>query len=169
MTAGREYGFGRAGILQVDSIARVTLGQIRESEARRAGFSGRTELIDFLRAGSTKRLTSASSVYRVAFHYVGERGSSAVRSAPAKPLDEIEASLSRMDRLSRRGPWTIRTLKLIQKNPRTAASRLAARVDRETRAFKTDVRKLKKLGLTKSYEVGYDLTSQGRAVLKRSG
>jgi len=42
-------------------------------------------------------------------------------------------------------------------------------MDRETRFFKTDVRKLKKLGLTRSYEVGYDLTPRGKTVLKRSG
>ena len=34
-------------------------------------------------------------------------------------------------------------------------------------AFKTDVRKLKKLGLTISHDVGYELSPRGRAVLQR--
>jgi hypothetical protein len=46
-----------------------------------------------------------------------------------------------------------------------AASRLAKALDRETAPFKADVRKLKRLGLTVSYEVGYDLSPRGRAFL----
>ena len=48
---------------------------------------------------------------------------------------------------------------------RVAASKLAARVGRETLPFKTDVRKLKKLGLTQSFEVGYELSPRGLAYL----
>ena len=72
-----------------------------------------------------------------------------------------------MDRLSRRGPWTRRVLELIAENPRVAASKLAPRLGRETRAFKADVRKLEELGLTESFELGYALSPRGRALLKR--
>ena len=77
--------------------------------------------------------------------------------------------LARMDRLNRRGPWTLRVLRLIRDRPRVAASRLAPRLDRETRTFKTDVRKLKNLGLTRSFEVGYEISPRGRALLERAG
>ena len=70
-----------------------------------------------------------------------------------------------MDRLSKHGPWTRQTLELIAQNPPTAASKLAPMLGRDTRAFKADVRKLKKLGLTVSFEVGYELTSLGKAFL----
>jgi len=46
---------------------------------------------------------------------------------------------------------------------------LAAAAGRERRLFKTDVRKLKKLGLTESLEVGYRLSPRGRALLTRLG
>ncbi len=61
------------------------------------------------------------------------------------------------------GPWTKQILAIIAQNPRTAASKLAPMLGRETRPFKADVRKLKKLGLTVSYEVGYALTQLGKA------
>ena len=38
---------------------------------------------------------------------------------------------------------------------------------RERHPFKTDVRKLKELGLTESLEVGYRLSPRGRTVLSR--
>ena len=41
-------------------------------------------------------------------------------------------------------------------------------MQRETRAFKADVRKLKELGLTISHEVGYSLSRRGRALLRRA-
>jgi len=62
-------------------------------------------------------------------------------------------------------PWTKKTLALIGANPRIAASKLALKVKRPTLEFKTDVRKLKKLGLTQSFEVGYEISPRGRAYL----
>jgi hypothetical protein len=49
------------------------------------------------------------------------------------------------------------------------AGDLAAAAGREQPAFKTDVRKLKELGLTESLEVGYRLSPRGRALLERLG
>lgn len=44
---------------------------------------------------------------------------------------------------------------------------LAAGLGRETPPFKRDVRRLKELGLTRSLEVGYELSPRGRAYLGR--
>ena len=49
--------------------------------------------------------------------------------------------------------------------PIPVVSDLAAMVGRETQPFKTDVRKLKALGLTESLEVGYRLSPRGKALL----
>ena len=43
---------------------------------------------------------------------------------------------------------------------------VAARLGRDRKSFKTDVRKLKELGLTESLEVGYRLSPRGRAWLQ---
>jgi hypothetical protein len=49
------------------------------------------------------------------------------------------------------------------------AADLAAAAGRERHPFKTDVRKLKALGLTESLEVGYRLSPRGLALLARLG
>ena len=56
-------------------------------------------------------------------------------------------------------------LETIAAQPATRAADLAAQFGRETLPFKTDVRKLKNLGLTESLEVGYRLSPRGAAYL----
>ena len=58
-------------------------------------------------------------------------------------------------------------LELIAAHPGVRAPDLAARLGRETLAFKIDVRKLKALGLTESLEVGYRLSPRGQALRTR--
>jgi hypothetical protein len=77
----------------------------------------------------------------------------------------IELIRRRLERLDRAKPWTLEVLRLIRRRPRVAASRLAISLKRPTLEFKVDVRKLKKLGLTQSFEVGYELSPRGRAYL----
>src|SRR5262249_27245170 len=77
---------------------------------------------------------------------------------------QVVALAGRLDRL---GEWTLPTLRLIGRRPRIAASVLAASLGRERDPFKIDVRKLKRLGLTQSFEVGYELSPRGRALLRR--
>src|SRR5262249_43935139 len=78
----------------------------------------------------------------------------------------ISAKLARLDRDT---PWTAATLAIIEKHPRVAASQLAAKLGRERLPFKIDVRKLKRLGLTQSFEVGYEISPRGRAYLAARG
>jgi len=59
-------------------------------------------------------------------------------------------------------------LELIAQRPATRAPDLAASLGRETAPFKTDVRKLKELGLTESLDVGYRLSPRGEAYLRRT-
>ena len=47
------------------------------------------------------------------------------------------------------------------------AAELAALIGWESAPFKTNVRKLKQLGLTQSLEVGYRLTKRGQSVLEK--
>lgn len=72
-----------------------------------------------------------------------------------------------MDRRAAHGPWTRDVLQLIARKPRTRAPELAEALGREARAFKTDVRKLKNLGLTISRDIGYELSPRGRAYLAK--
>jgi hypothetical protein len=83
----------------------------------------------------------------------------------AEELEDLKARLAKLDELSRHGAWTTDTLRLIQSKPAVRAGDLAADLNRETPAFKLDVRKLKNLGLTYSLETGYELSPRGTAYL----
>ena len=81
---------------------------------------------------------------------------------------EINRRLDRLDGASKRGPWTRQTMELIAKHPEVRAPDLAEMVGRETQPFKLDVRKLKNLGLTLSFNPGYRLSPRGEAFRKIS-
>ncbi len=176
VSVGKRYRIGSIGSIEVESVDAVSIGSLRDADAKRAGFSSKAELVEFLCAGSRTRvgaragLDSRSKVFRVVFHHVGQVADPRVAlraRTSAAAVDEARARLERMDARSPRGPWTRQVLKLIGDKPHTAASKLAPRLGRETLPFKTDVRKLKALGLTISHEVGYELSPLGRAVMAK--
>jgi hypothetical protein len=157
--AGGRYRCHPIGVLEVDRVSKVRVRDISEADARLAGFASRADVVAML-GGDTDR-----EVFRIELHHGGD--GDRVASALVLPsADEIAAIASRLARFDRDTPWTRQTLRLIEKHPRIAASKLAAQLGRETQPFKIDVRKLKKLGLTQSFEVGYELTPRGRALLK---
>lgn len=78
-------------------------------------------------------------------------------------VDDINARLDRMDARSPAGPWTRFALELIEAHPAVVSTELAKKIGMERFAFKAQVRKLKRLGLTHSLEVGYQLSPRGRA------
>ena len=82
-------------------------------------------------------------------------------------MADLDRRLAKMDANSPVGPWTGSTLRIIGDQPGTVSTRLAEQLDRERFSFKADVRKLKKLGLTRSLEVGYELSPRGQAYLDR--
>jgi hypothetical protein len=155
-----------AGVLAVDAVAEVDPAAITEADARAAGFGSLAELARQLgRHGD-------GPVYRVDFHHAGADPREALRQdaeLSAQELARLRARLDRLDRAARDGPWTAATLRLIADRPGVRAGDLAAAAGRERPAFKTDVRKLKELGLTESLEVGYRLSPRGRALLERLG
>ncbi len=166
---GARYRCHPIGVLVVDSVERVRVDQITDCEAQQAGFAGRGVLIEYLQNLSEAPLSGSAEVFKVILHYGGEGDFAAVAHETEisdEAFNELTAKLSRMDSSGGSGPWTGKTLSLIEEHPRIAASRLAGMVKRETKSFKADVVKLKKLGLTQSFEVGYDLTPRGRAFLQ---
>ncbi|WP_236519231.1 ASCH domain-containing protein [Sandaracinus amylolyticus] len=162
---GGRYRCHPIGVLEVDRIERVRVSEITEDDAARAGFDSRDALVDYVRTARDAALDERSELYRIELHHGGD-GDRVTLALEAEPTPEeiatIRAKLARMDE---GGAWTARTLALIEKNPRVAASQLAKKLGRETLPFKVDVRKLKKLGLTQSFEVGYEISPRGRAYL----
>jgi hypothetical protein len=153
------------GVLAIDAVDVVARPEdITEDDARRAGYRGRAELLAELDRHPD------GTLYRIALHHAAADPRVALREDPEVSDDElarIRARLSRLDRASRHGPWTETVLRLIAARPAVRAADLAASLGRETQPFKTDVRKLKALGLTESLDVGYRLSPRGRSVLDR--
>ena len=159
-----------AGTLVVDELRQVSLTEIGNRDAARAGFVDRGSLIEYLEKKAKGRLGTDASVYRVAFHLTQdafEESSALDDGLTKREYEELSSRLAKMDTLSRHGPWTREVLALIAANPRVPASRLAAKAGRDTQPFKADVRKLKRLGLTLSFEIGYELSPRGRALVEK--
>ena len=155
------------GLVAIDAVHVVRLDSITAAEARAAGASSRAELLRFLRG----RNGTAGRVYRVQLRYAGADPRIALRADAAlsdADLAATQARLARLDRTGRKGPWTRDVLELIAANPARRAPDLAAMRGLPTQPFKTDVRKLKELGLTESLEVGYRISPRGRAYLDRT-
>jgi hypothetical protein len=154
-----------AGVLRVGSVEVVDPEEITDAEAVLAGHPD---------AGSVRRRLAGEEgwpVYRVTLTWAGEDPRIALRESDDLSDEDVAAldvRLERLDRASSHGPWTMRTLDLIRQHPQRRAPDLAAMEGRETAPFKIDVRKLKNLGLTISFAVGYDLSPRGIAYLART-
>jgi hypothetical protein len=164
--AGGRYRCHPIGVLQVDRIDRIRADDITEGDAVLAGFVSREELLVFIASGPGGPLGPEDMLWRVALHHAGEEDRVDVALDDALQAEDIAKIRARLERF---GTWPLPTLRLIERRPRVAASKLAARMKRETAPFKVDVRKLKRLGLTQSFEVGYSLSPRGRAFLKGLG
>lgn len=163
---GQRYRCHPIGVLEVDAVSMVTVADIEEADARRAGFASLAEILEYVAAKTGGSVDHA--MVRVEFHHGGDgdRVELALESNIEEPERKaIKAALARLDDRPRTGPWTKKTLRLIEKHPRVAASKLAAMLGRETKDFKADVVKLKKLGLTQSFEVGYEVSPRGLAFM----
>lgn len=152
------------GELAIDAVEAIEIDDITEDDARRAGYADRAELLAELARHPD------GTLYRIELHLAGPDPRIALRERAEVSDDEwreVAARLRRLDRASRHGPWTTTVLRLIAERPAVRAPDLAASLGRETQPFKTDVRKLKELGLTESLPVGYRLSPRGRTVLAR--
>lgn len=152
------------GVLAIDAVEQVTLKSITQADARAAGAANRAALLAELRARE-------GAVYRIAVRYVGEDPRVALRARAALSAEDramLAAKLARYDQHSRLGPWTERVLTCLENNPAVRAADLAEELGYDKPWFKTNVRKLKALGLTESLEVGYRLSPRGRAFLSQS-
>jgi hypothetical protein len=161
---GGRYRCHPIGVLEVDDVKVVKVASLTSREAKRAGFASRDALLAYL--AELGPLDDDTDVYRVELHHGGDGDRVSLALETALTSDDVEVIRGKLARMDGAGAWTAETLALIEKTPRVAASKLAATLGRETAPFKVDVRKLKKLGLTQSFEVGYEIAPRGRAYLE---
>ncbi len=164
---GGRYRCHPIGVLEVDRLDKVAVRDITPKDARLAGFPSKDALLEYLSFGGEAEVTPATELYRVQLHHGGDGDRVPLALEAELSEDDVAEIRERLRRLDADGRWTRKTLSLIAANPQVAASQLAKKVRRETEPFKVDVRKLKKLGLTQSFEVGYELSPRGKAFLAR--
>ena len=152
------------GQLAIQAVDAVDLADLTEADAGAAGFADLDELVAVL---SKKK---EGSVYRVEVRFAGPDPRAALRTALPN-ADELRGLLSRLERWDRASPvgsWTRAAMDVIARRPATLAAELASDIGMEKPRFKTNVRKLKGLGLTESLKVGYRLSPRGEEVLAAS-
>jgi hypothetical protein len=154
-----------SGVVRVDDVAVVDPAAITDEDAVAAGWPDAERLrrqLDKVADGDT---------YRVVLSWAGPDPRAALRESADLTDDDvaaIDAKLERLDRASSHGAWTMATLDVIRRRPHTRAPDLAAEMCRERDPFKIDVRKLKNLGLTRSFDVGYEVSPRGVAYLEKT-
>lgn len=164
--AGGRYRCHPIGVLLVSSVETVSVASISEADASATGFPSREALLAYL--AELGPIDGQTQVWRVALAHVGDGDRLDLALEDRLSPSDVEAIKEKLARLDARGAWTGETLAIIEASPRVAASALAAKLGRETAPFKVDVRKLKHLGLTQSFEVGYEIAPRGRAFLDAS-
>ena len=153
-----------AGLVAIDAVDVVRLADITAADAHAAGSASRAALLKFL-GGRGGR------IYRMRVRFAGADPRIALRSdadLPDAELATLRTRLDRLDRASNHGAWTRDVLELIAANPGRRAPDLAVIREMSTQPFKTDVRKLKELGLTESLEIGYRISPRGQTFLDRT-
>ena len=162
VVAGHRY---RTGLDLVEAVAVdvIAAGDIDSAQARAAGYATIEDLLDGLRGSPDLPL------HRVRFRRLDETDPrDALAAAATLTEDEIAsvtARLARMDKASKRGPWTIAVLGQIADRPGVSSAVIAGALGWIRADFKQHVRRLKELGLTISLDVGYRLSPRGAAYL----
>lgn len=150
------------GLLRIDQVSAVPLSSIGEREARLAGHGDLEELKAELAA------RDGGAIYRIRFHFEGpDPRIKLSKDADLSPADieSLTAKLERYDKVGPYGPWTRRVMEAIRSKPQERAGSLAQSLGFPKEWLKTNIRKLKNLGLTVSLETGYELSPRGKRLL----
>lgn len=162
VVAGHHYRTG-LGMVLAETVDVVEPSDITPAQARDAGFDSVQALVDDLRGDP------ALPLYRIRFRPLDTADPRDELAATATMTESetaaIAVRLERMDRASKRGPWTMQVLTQIASQPGVSSALLAPELDWERADFKQHVRRLKALGLTISLDVGYRISPRGAAYL----
>jgi hypothetical protein len=152
-----------AGLLRFTALTPVDGAGLGLRQAKAAGYASLEALRRDLDA------YPGGQVYEIRFVRVGNDPRLALRARAAQGAAEkaeLARRLQRLDRASKRGPWTLKALRLLRERPGAPSRELAPLAGFEDALkFKLAVRKLKELGLTISLGTGYKLSPRGRACL----
>ncbi|GAA2352231.1 hypothetical protein GCM10009854_32730 [Saccharopolyspora halophila] len=151
-----------AGLIGVTEVIEVDVDVLVDDDARRAGFRSAAGL----RSSLAKR--GAGPVYRVRLAHLGAADPAPVPvpvELSAGRRRVLQAALARLDVESPRGAWTVRLLRRLAESPGSRAADLAAEQQRPVSRCKTDLWRLRELGLVEPTVTGMRLSGLGVAYL----
>jgi len=151
------------GQIEISQVSQVKLTDIKKEDIKLAGYSSMEELQkSFYHQGK-------GDVYRIELNFSGPDPRIELRNKANlsdQELQDICLKLARYDKFSKVGPWTSEVLNLIAENPHHKAADLARASGFEKEWLKVNIRKLKNIGLTISFNSGYEVSPRGRIVLQ---
>ncbi|MBE9460255.1 hypothetical protein ACFP1I_03915 [Dyadobacter subterraneus] len=151
------------GVIRIVSTEKTDLDKITDADAQKAGFAAAQPLKQLLESQKD------GDIYKIEVVFDSEDPRIELREKASISEDELEvlkAALDNLDKFSKVGKWTTKTLIAIQENPKLRAADLAIKAKKEKEWLKLNIRKLKALGLTISHEPGYTLSPLGEEYLK---
>lgn len=153
------------GLLEILSLTPVGADTLSSKHAEAAGFESLKNLKEELEK------KKGGVVYEIKFKLRGPDPRIKLRNKSKfdnAELSNLLEKLKRFDTYSKLGPWTAKTMRVIETLPSTPARVLAEKLKMDTEKFKINVRKLKGLGLTVSLGTGYKLSPRGENLLKKA-
>ncbi|MER6990351.1 hypothetical protein ABT337_10720 [Saccharopolyspora hirsuta] len=149
------------GLIGIGAVVRVDPAELTDADARRAGFGSAAGL----RSSLDKH--GRGEVYRLVLSFDGPAPQ--VVSQPVvlgvSERAAIDRELARLDVSAPRGPWTRQVLEVLRRRPGVRAAELAAEQNRPVSRCKSDVWRLRELGLVEPVADGFGLSARGRAFL----
>ncbi|WP_131960256.1 ASCH domain-containing protein [Dyadobacter psychrotolerans] len=150
------------GNIKIVSVEEIALQNISDEEAEKAGFKNASSLVQLLEE------QKEGAIYRIGVVFDSEDPRIELRERfqfEEGELEGLKSELEILDKYSKIGKWTTKTLQVIRENPKMKAADLAVKAKKEKEWLKLNVRKLKSLGLTISHEPGYTLSPRGEAYM----
>lgn len=150
------------GLIGVGEVSRVDPGELTDDDARRAGFGSAAGL----RASLAKH--GRGEVYRLTLSFEGPAPRPVAEPVVVGGRERavIDQQLARLDVSAPRGPWTRQVLEVLRRRPGIRAAELAAEHNRPVSRCKSDVWRLRELGLVEQVESGFGLSARGRSYLE---
>ncbi|MER5389017.1 hypothetical protein [Saccharopolyspora sp. NPDC002686] len=150
------------GLIGITAVDQVDPAGLTDADARRAGFGSAAGL----RASLDKH--GRGEVYRLAltFDDPAPRPVQPPVALDGRERASIDRQLARLDVSAPRGPWTREVLEVLRQRPGIRAAELAAEHNRPVSRCKSDVWRLRELGLVEPVEAGFGLSARGLGYLE---
>ncbi|WP_290789700.1 hypothetical protein [Flavihumibacter sp. UBA7668] len=151
------------GLIEIQNIVEIKKEKITDKEAKLADFIDRSNLL--------KSFPSETEgiIFKISLRYHSEDPRIALREQTDisdEKFIELKNKLEKLDKHSRKGPWTNKILLAIKEHPNLHAVGISTLTGFEKEWLKLNIRKLKNAGLTISHTVGYELSPLGKQFIR---